>query len=493
MIGALETNLTQKDRGELQKLLNTKNGKKFKAYKYIFVTLICFLGLLLKIFLIKTINYPESGFLISTGTIMISAWYGGLRTGLLATVINYVISDYFFITPKKFFFEDTLADQVRYTLFLTEGVLISWLFESLHKSHQKTREALYKIYQNEKLVRSLIENVKDYAIFMVDARGFIRTWNKGATAMTGYPAEEILNESLSTLFPKWNSRNNVLKYLKIAKEKGEHKQEGWKMRKGDSLFWTETIISSLPITLANAQNFSVILHDISSRKRVDELKSEFTSIITHELQTPIAIMKIIVDNILRHSSKNLNSKITIGSVRDLNGEVNRLGLLVENVLDIAKLRTKKFTLNLDDIELTSLINRVVRKLRLLADENKPIIVHPAKKVTVLADQIRIEQVLMNLIDNAIKFTPKRGKVEIFLKVAGNMVTVSISNETDQLIPENKYFLIFDKFYQLTKNPVKGLGLGLYISREIIKKHQGKMWASSNKDNRNIFHFTLPIK
>ena len=493
MLDSLESNLTKKDRIELQKLQYAKNGKKTKVLKYIFAILVCTLGLLVKLVLIKTIKYPEGGFLLSTGTIMISAWYGGLGPGLLATALNYLISDYFFITPEKFFFNDRFVDQFRFIIFITEGVFISWLFESLHKAHQKTKEALYKTYLSEKLVRSLIENIKDYAIFMIDVKGYIRTWNEGATMMTGYLTNEVLGKPLSILFPTHTKRkNNLVQYLQTAKARGQYKQEGWKMRKGDSLFWAETTITALPNSLTNTQNFSIILHDVTARKRIDELKSEFLSMISHELRTPIAVLKIIIENILRHGSKKQNREIKNGEIDDLNSEVSRLELLMENVLDITKLRIKKFSLNLKTTELTSLTNKVMKEMQLIAGENKPIIVHSAKKITVLGDQIRIEQVLMNLIDNAIKFTQSKGKIEITIRVVKKMAIISVSNEANQLIPKNNYLLIFDKFYQMTKKPVEGLGLGLYISREIIKQHQGKMWVSTTK-GKNIFHFSLPVK
>lgn len=472
-----------------------KNGRKIKLWKYLLTVLICVLGFWLKLYLIKHINYPEGGFLISTAIIMISAWYGGFGTGLLATLINYLITDYFFITPKEFFFHDSFADQFRFTLFIAEGILISWLFESLHRSHQKTKEALYQINLNEKLFRSLIENIKDHAIFMVDAKGNIRTWNHGATQMTGYQNNEIIDKPLYNLSPLSNNKESILiKNLKLAKKRGQFRQEGWQMRKGDSLFWAETVITALPSVSIKDQNYSVIIHDITSRKKLDELKSEFISIITHELQTPISIMRIIVENVLKYYSKTQSFKVVTRTLRDLDGEINRLGLLIENVLDIAKLRTKKFSLKLQDFDLTLLTRVVANKMQLVA-ENKPIIVHPFDKVFISADKVRIEQVIMNLLDNAIKYTPTMGEINIHLKVVKTMAIVSIQNETDidRVIPKNKYLFIFDKFYQLTDKPVKGLGLGLYISREIIKQHKGKIWVSTDKNNRNIFHFSLPVK
>jgi len=127
----LITHFITKNQNNFYKLTTDNNGKYRNVVKYVVAIFACFLGVLFKIFLTKTIHYPEGGFLISLGTIMISAWYGGFGPGFVAVFVNYFISDWFFITPQKLFFNDTLVDQVRFIFFFTEGILISWLFELL--------------------------------------------------------------------------------------------------------------------------------------------------------------------------------------------------------------------------------------------------------------------------------------------------------------------------------------------------------------------------
>ncbi len=204
-------------------------------------------------------------------------------------------------------------------------------------------------------------------------------------------------------------------------------------------------------------------------------------------------MKVIIENFVRDYSKKQGFTSKTRDLLDLNGEVDRLTLLVENILDLARLKSNKLSLQRQDVELSSLIKRVANKMQLIAGEKCVPVLHEAHTIMVSADQLKIEQVLMNLLDNAIKFTPKEGKIEISTKVVKHMAIVSILNETDKEIPKDKYLLIFDKFYQLTKTPVKGLGLGLYISREIIKQHKGKLWISSNAGKGNIFSFSLPME
>src|SRR4028118_1712667 len=132
--------------------------------------------------------------------VMVSAWYGGLKPGLFATVLSVLIGSYFFIPPFFSLNITAVGEVVRISIFLVEGALISWLSEGLKKAKQHTEAIASSLKESEEQYRLLVEGVEDYAIFMLDPNGHITTWNVGGERIKGYKAAEILGRHYSVLF-----------------------------------------------------------------------------------------------------------------------------------------------------------------------------------------------------------------------------------------------------------------------------------------------------
>jgi signal transduction histidine kinase/CheY-like chemotaxis protein len=263
----------------------------------------------------------------------------------------------------------------------------------------------------------------------------------------------------------------------------------------------------------------VVVHDITGRKKgeerlkeyaneleraneelrkIDEIKSEFVSVASHELRTPLAAIKSAVQLILKGKTGEINeSQEKFLSMADRN--INRLTNILNNFLDLSRIESGKIWMNFEEIDLKGPIEFTLSLLKTKANE-KSIqlkIDFPSELPSVYADRERLEQILTNLIGNAIKFTPENGEISVSakpLRREKNMVAISV-RDSGIGIPEEQLNKVFDKFYQVEdslQRSVSGTGLGLAITKGLIEASHGKVWVESEVGKGSTFTFTLPI-
>lgn len=247
-----------------------QKAKRLLLSRYGVAVLASLLALLLRLLLAPVLR-ENAPLLVFIMPVMLSAWYGGLKPGLLATVLSAFIGSYFFLPP--FFFLDVaqVGDIVRLCIFLVEGVLISSLSEALRKAKQRTEAIALSLKESEERYRLLIEGVTDYAIYMLDPGGRIATWNTGAERIKEYKAAEILGKHYSILFTAEDiERHQPEQELQIAATQGHYVGQGWRRRKNGSLFWASVVVTALRDEAGSLRGFSKVTRDISERKRAEE-------------------------------------------------------------------------------------------------------------------------------------------------------------------------------------------------------------------------------
>jgi signal transduction histidine kinase len=230
-------------------------------------------------------------------------------------------------------------------------------------------------------------------------------------------------------------------------------------------------------------------------KELDRLKSDFVSNVSHELRTPLTAIKGAVDLILREVAGPLTEK-QIHYLTRVRSNTQHLAGLINDLLDLSKIESGKIEVKSSLVSMGGLVHEVVETLRPIAVE-KGIALEaaiPEQSIMVWADRDKINQVLMNLIGNAIKFTPAHGTVTVSASRNGDeRVQVSVSDTGPGVPPEEKE-KIFDKFYQVGEvdgvKP-KGTGLGLAICKALVELHGGRIWVESEMNRGSTFYFTLP--
>src|SRR5215510_10534505 len=231
-------------------------------------------------------------------------------------------------------------------------------------------------------------------------------------------------------------------------------------------------------------------------KELDQLKSDFVSNVSHELRTPLTAIKGAVDLLLREVPGPLNENQThyLSRVRS---NTQHLAGLINDLLDLSKIEEGRIELDAGRVSLGGLLHEVMETVNLMAAE-KPVLLEvdvPEPSVLVWADRDKVKQVLMNLIGNAIKFTPSGGRIAVSTaNDRRGWVRVSI-RDAGPGIPVSEQEKIFEKFYQVTQDggpKPKGTGLGLAISKSLVELHGGKIWVESQPGCGSTFSFTLPV-
>jgi signal transduction histidine kinase len=237
-------------------------------------------------------------------------------------------------------------------------------------------------------------------------------------------------------------------------------------------------------------NIIMTIRDNTRYQQAEDLKSTFISVISHELKTPVALIKGYVAT-LRRDDARWEKQVVNDSLAVIEEETDHLTSLIDDLLDASRLQTGGISIKRTDVDLTEIIKRLVERYRTQSDKHEFIIDIPADFPILMVDEDRIRQVFSNLISNAIKYAPG-GKVLISGQVRSDDVILCVKDEGPG-IEQGDMPHIFDRFYRTSdavKN-TKGAGLGLYLARSIIEAHGGHIWAESKPDRGTRICFSLP--
>jgi len=238
------------------------------------------------------------------------------------------------------------------------------------------------------------------------------------------------------------------------------------------------------------RNVIVSVRDITHFRTADEIKSTFISIVSHELRTPVTLIKGYASTLRRDDAKWDKSTIS-DSLAVIEEEADRLSKMIDDLLDASRLQAGGLSLSRGDVSLPALAKRVAEKLGMQSRQHTIVTDFPEKFPVLLADETRIEQVLINLISNAIKYTAK-GEIKISGQVRMEQVIVCVSDQGPGIEARDLPH-IFDRFYRSTNavKQTKGAGLGLYLARAIVEAHGGRIWADPKPDSGARICFSLP--
>jgi PAS domain S-box-containing protein len=233
------------------------------------------------------------------------------------------------------------------------------------------------------------------------------------------------------------------------------------------------------------------IRDITREREQEEQRSTFISVISHELQTPIAIIKGYASTLAR-SDAVLNPEALRMRLRAIEEEADRLNKLVGNLLYASRIQAGGLQMDITPLDLAPLVERAAERLRVRHSEATITLDLPAHLPPVMADRERIEEVLQNLLDNAIKYSPGRAQITVVCRAMADEVIVSLS-DLGMGIPLREQAEIFERFARAgnsKQSAIQGAGLGLYICRAIVEAHGGRIWVESTLHSGSTFFFSL---
>lgn len=238
------------------------------------------------------------------------------------------------------------------------------------------------------------------------------------------------------------------------------------------------------------RNIIVSVRDITHFRTADEIKATFISIVSHELRTPVALIKGYASTLRRDDAKWDKSTIN-DSLAVIEEEADRLSKMIDDLLDASRLQAGGMSLNRADVSLPKLAKRVADRFSNQSNKHTVVAEFPEIFPVILADETRIEQVVSNLVSNALKYAPK-GEIKITGSARPEQVVICVSDEGPGIEAKDLPH-IFDRFYRSTAavKHTKGAGLGLYLARAIIEAHGGRIWADPKPDTGARICFSLP--
>jgi signal transduction histidine kinase len=238
-------------------------------------------------------------------------------------------------------------------------------------------------------------------------------------------------------------------------------------------------------------NIVATVRDITHFREADEIKRTFISVISHELKTPVALIKGYAGTLRREDAK-WDMEVVKDSLAVIEDEADRLTELIENLLDATRLQSGTLSLSRSDVVLRQTAERVAERLRNQANRHIISVDLPKDFPVILCDEDRIEQVFYNLISNAIKYSPNGGEIRIEGHVYPGQVVICVSDQGPGIAPGDIPY-IFDRFYRSTEasRQTKGAGLGLFLSRAVVEAHGGRIWVDPKPGQGARICFSLP--
>ena len=367
--------------------------------------------------------------------------------------------------------------------------------------------------EGRSIYQLLIETVRDYAIFVLDADGRVATWNIGAERLKGYKPSEIIGRHFSTFYGEEDLKSRKpWKELEVAIAEGRVEDEGWRIRKDGTRFWANVIITALRDDSGNLLGFAKVTRDLTERrlaelKAIDDArrlteseaankaKADFLAAMSHELRTPLnaiggfaQLMSMGVHGPVSEQQKEDLDRIS-ASQRHLLGIIN-------DILNFSRIEAGRIEYHIVPVDLASTIRSVFDMVQPLA-LNKSIsleIQDCPPGISGLADISKTEQILINLVSNAVNFTPAGGTISIGCGFADSGVWIRV-RDTGVGIPEDKLESIFEPFVQVGRSFTtghRGTGLGLAISREMARGMSGDLTVESELGKGSSFTVWLPM-
>jgi PAS domain S-box-containing protein len=345
--------------------------------------------------------------------------------------------------------------------------------------------------QSEERFRLLIESVTDYAVYMLDTQGRVASWNAGAQRIKGYRAEEIIGEHFRAFYNEEARRRGwPEEELRRARDEGRYEEEGLRQRKDGSLFWASVVITPVWDAAGELRGYAKVTRDLTDRKRVEALETaerqtqEFLTVLAHELRNPLAPISNALNLLLRKSTAD-PAEIWVRDV--LQRQTAQLSRLVDDLLDISRITRAALVLDRKATDLRTILRHAAdASLQWFEGRRQTLAVSlPEERLVAEVDEVRMGQVVQNLLHNASKYTPEGGAIELTARRHGDDAVIIVRDNGIGMTPEvlSTAFELFKQARQGLDRAQGGLGVGLTLVQRLVKMHGGSVEAKSDGPGR----------
>jgi PAS domain S-box-containing protein len=414
----------------------------------------------------------------------------GVLRLLFAAIIVTIVSELFFTLYEHPFglpnlighFLKIVAFYLIYKAIIETGLVRPYdlLFRNLRQSEERYRD-LYDEAPN--------------AYLSVDMKGKIERANRSAVEMLGYRRDDLIGQAALDLYadtPYGKARAEGVFKRFMAGE--EIRDEELEMRRADgSSVWIN--LSVRPIRNKDGQviaSRSEVV-DITEHKRLDQLKDDFIGLVSHELRSPMTVITGAINTVLTESER-LSPAETRQLLKDAALESESLSHMLGNLLELSRVQANRLSLFAEDISVRKVIEDAVDNIKRRAPAHRFITDLPKKLPPVYADELRMERILYNLLENAVKYSPQGGDIKVSVRAEKERLVIGVSDQGVGIsaADQARLFEPFQRLEESRPDATGGVGLGLLVCRRLVEAHGGQIWVESEPGRGATFFFTLPL-
>lgn len=454
-------------------------------------------AILVEVFVNGVLHNPEAvglfAIFIFIALIIYFSFRDGTRGGFLTASLTIIY--YFYIIYSRNYQGERLEVSIETTFvlaflyFLLAGI-VGWLKETIDTLID--REA-----DEKRRLQTIIQQLP-VGVIITDAKGFVVQANKQMERIIGKKFPDPFKVGTDSIVPAKKAdgtdiepSDSVLAQTLISGRVVVGKEFIIEKESGEKRFIQ---VSAAPVHNKAGKIIAAasIIVDITQQKELEARKDDFVNMASHELKTPITSMKLYMD-VLMNRVKGYKDERIERPLINIKTQTNRLQKLVEDLLDVSRLQTGKLSFTKEEFRLDTLIDETIEVLQATTKKQTLTIVKE-EPVIIYADKFRIYQVITNLITNAIKYSAGKDAIDIQVYKENDTAIVTVKDYGIG-ISKDQQDKIFERLYQVTDDTEKtfpGFGMGLYISKEIVVRHKGKIWVESEKGKGSTFYISIPI-
>lgn len=352
------------------------------------------------------------------------------------------------------------------------------------------KQAEQALQQSEARYRLLVESTPD-GIASLDTEGRITDCNKAMGSLLGYTPEEVRGRHISEFAPTLTEKK-IDSYQAQLAQRGQFEDEFEAVsRHGQTVpLWAKAVM--LPDREGKLAQVIIYTRDIAERKKLEQLKDEFISLVSHELRTPLTVIMGSLSTVLTEG-EHLSKAEARQLLQDASLESEALSHLLANLLELSRVQAQQLHLYNEPVNIQKLVQDTVDKIRRQSPSHQFLLDVPKELPLINADPLRVERILYNLLENAVKYSPNGSRVRVSVKTEEGHLVIGISDQGRglSLHEQAKLFGPFQRLEQAIPHEAKGIGLGLLVCRRLVEAHGGRIWVESEPGRGSTFFFTLP--
>jgi PAS domain S-box-containing protein len=348
--------------------------------------------------------------------------------------------------------------------------------------------------QSEERYRDLYEEAPD-AYLSVGINGYILRANRRAAELLGYGRVEIVGRPVTDLYADTpGGKDKVEKLFQMFLAGQELRDEEMEIRRADgSNLWASISVRTIVDEEGRLIASRVVVRDITEQKKLDQLKDDFIGLVSHELRSPLTVVMGALNTVLSEDT-HLSDKETRQLLEDAAQETEALSHLLGNLLELSRAQAERLVLYTEATDIKKVVQDTVDRIKRQTSAHEFVVDFPPELPPVHADPLRLERILYNLLENAVKYSPRGGEIRVTARLKEDELVIGVSDQGVGISPADqaRLFAPFQRLEESRPSGVRGVGLGLLVCQRLVAAHGGRIWVESEPGRGSTFFFTLPL-